>query len=469
MEELNLLESPDIKYIHFVGIGGISMSGLAEILLNFGYKISGSDLKTSNITQKLEALGAKVYPCHSEDNIDNPDLVVYTAAVKGSNPELVKAKRLNIPTIDRAELLGQVMKKYPFSIAISGTHGKTTTTSMVTMIMLESCLNPTVHIGGELEAIGGNTKTGGNDYFITEACEYVESFLKFHPFLAVVLNVEADHLDYYKDLEHIKEAFRKFVSLIPQNGFLVVCADDPNALHLLDTVSCTKITYGINSGDAAWSARDIAFDDMGCASFTLLKNKEAFGKIKLSVPGIHNVSNALAAIAACHTLGCDIDSIREGLYKFTGTHRRFEYKGTVDGIKVIDDYAHHPSEIEATLNAAKNCAGSKIWCVFQPHTYTRTKFLLKEFSTAFANADEVILSDIYAAREIDTGEIHSSVLADMINSKGQHAVYLSGFDAIVNHLSENASPGDLIITMGAGDIYKVGEMFLKTRRPAAIS
>ena len=469
LEYLNLLESPEIKNIHFIGIGGSSMSGLAEILISLGYSISGSDMKASSVTKKLEKLGARVTTYHSENNITNPDLVVYTVAVKEDNCELIKARSLNIPVIDRATLLGQIMKKYPYSIAVSGTHGKTTTTSMISMIMLEAGLDPNIHIGGELEKIGGNTKIGGDKYFITEACEYYESFLKFNPFLAVILNIEADHLDYFRDIEHIKDTFFKFASLVPKNGYVVACVDDHNTSQLLSRLECNKVTYGVASEEAMWSARDIVFDDMGCPAFSLIFKGKKLSTVKLSVPGVHNVSNSLAAIASCYTLGCSLDAIKHGLLKFGGTHRRFELKGVVDGIRVIDDYAHHPSEVIATLKAAKNCEHNKIWCVFQPHTYTRTKCLMNEFSEAFRDADNVILADIYAAREIDNGQIHSKQLADKITSKGQEAFYISSFDEIVEYLKQNVSSGDLIITMGAGDIYKVGELFISSTEIAAVS
>lgn len=469
LEKLNVLGSDKIKYIHFIGIDGISMSGLAEILINLGYKISGSDLKTSNRTEKLEKMGAKIYPCHREENIDNPDLVVYTAAIKNNNPEISKSKKLNIPMIDRATLLGEIMKKYPYSVAVSGTHGKTTTTSMITMIMLESGLDPTIHIGAELEPIGGTTKIGNSRYFVAEACEYYGSFLKFHPYLAVILNIEYDHADYFKDIEHIKETFLEFASLIPTEGYLVACTDDSNVSSLLDKVSCNLITYGLKSGNAMWTAKDITFDDLGCASFTAVKEGQIITSIKLHVPGIHNVSNALAAIAACDALGCSSSSIKQGLNSFVNARKRFELKGTVNNIKVIDDYAHHPSEIKATLKAAKNTLYSKIWCVFQPHTYTRTKFLLNEFATSFADADTIIITDIYAAREQDTGEVNSAMLADKIAENGGNVVYIPEFEAIAEYLKRNASPGDLIITMGAGNICKVGEMFLENNEVMAVS
>ncbi len=437
------------------------MSGLAEIVINLGYKVSGSDIKASDATQRLEKLGARIHIYHSEDNIEDPDLVVYTVAVKENNPELCKARTLGVPVIDRAALLGQLMKKYPFSVSISGTHGKTTTTSMTAMIMLEAALNPTVHIGGELASIGGNTRIGDGKYFLAEACEYYGSFLKLNPFIAVVLNIELDHVDYFRNIEHIRETFLSFASLVPSEGYVIGCADDSNTRWLLDNVNCNKITYGIEDENADWTAKEIIFDQRGCASFIVFKNRERMGTIDLNVPGIHNVSNSLAAICACFTLGCSMEAIREGLFKFTGTHRRFELKGSYNDIRVIDDYAHHPSEVKATLNAARNSGRRKVWCVFQPHTYTRTKFLLDDFAAAFSDADTVIVSDIYAAREADTGEIHASALADRIKSSGKHALYLDSFDAIAGYLEENASPGDLVITMGAGDIYKAGELFLK--------
>jgi UDP-N-acetylmuramate--alanine ligase len=467
--ELNLLELPEIKHIHMIGIDGISMSGLAEILLSFGYKVSGSDIKTSNRTKKLQELDAVVYTRHNEENVLGADLIVYSAAIKESNPEIKKARELGIPVIDRATLLGLIIKKYKNSIAIAGTHGKTSTTSMVTTIMIESKLNPTVHIGAELESIGGTTKIGGNDYFVVEACEYYGSFLKFHPYLAIILNIEFDHADYFKDIEHIKRTFFEFASLIPKDGYLVVCADDANAASLMDKVECNKVTFGIENPHCMWSAKSISFNEKGYPSFVLTYNSEKLADIKLKVPGIHNVYNALAAISACYTLGCDISSIKQGLLNFTNAHQRFELKAVVDNIKVIDDYAHHPSEIKATLKAAKKLQHSKIWCVFQPHTYTRTKFLLDEFANSFSDADVIVVSDIYAAREIDNGEVNSTMLVEKIKSKGKEAAYIPEFKSIVEYLKQNVAPGDIVITMGAGNINKVGEMFVNSKKVMAVS
>ncbi len=467
MQKIDVMKSTYIKKIHFIGIGGISMSGLAEILASKGYRITGSDMRSTPITQKLEKIGIKVAIGHNAENALGSDLVVYTAAVRDSNPELIGAREAGITCIDRATLLGEIMKEYTGSIAVSGTHGKTTTTSMVSMIMLEAGLDPTIHIGGELEAIGGTTRIGGSRYFIAEACEYTGSFLKFHPWLAIILNMEFDHADYFRDMDHIRETFTRFAKLVPRDGYLVGCADDPEVMSVLGTVSCNKVTYGINSKNCTWSASDIVYDDLGCASYTLYNNNTPAAEIKLRVPGIHNVSNSLAAISACSIMGCGMNAIKEALRKFTGTHRRFELKGITGGIKVIDDYAHHPSEVKATLKAARNCGQTRVFCVFQPHTYTRTKFLMNEFAEAFDDADEVILSDIYAAREADNGEVNSEMLAGRINRREQKATYLKGFEAIVEYLKVNTRPGDLIITMGAGDIYKVGEAFLKNRKTLA--
>lgn len=459
----NILESEDINNVHFIGIGGSSMSGLAEILLSQGYKVSGSDIKSSKATQKLENKGAHIFIGHKSENINNPDLVIYTVAVKEDNDEIVRARQLNIPIIDRAELLGLLMKKHAFGIAIAGTHGKTTTTSMITSIMLEANTDPTVHIGGELDRIGGNTRIGKSEFFITEACEYYSSFLKFHPFMSVVLNIELDHVDYFKDLDHIKTTFEKFVSLVPPNGYIVACADDENTLAVVKGKNCNIITYGLKNPNAMWNAKNIRYTDMGFGYFDVYKDGDMLGTVSLSVPGKHNVSNSLAAIASCYTCGCSIEDIISGLLAFGGSHKRFELKGLVDNIKVIDDYAHHPSEVQATLSAAKNTAHNKLWCVFQPHTYTRTKAFLDKFSDSFSAADNIIITDIYAAREKDPGDIHSSILAEKIRQNGVNAIYISDFQDIAYYLDKNAQAGDLILTMGAGDVVRVGEIFINIR------
>jgi len=468
LESSCFLKSRSVRKIHFTGIGGISMSGLAEILASQGYVITGSDIKSSSITQKLEKLGIKITIGHFAENVDGADLVVHTAAVSKNNPELVAAVQKNIPCIDRAALLGEIMAGYPFGIAVSGTHGKTTTTSMISMIMLEEGLDPTIHIGGELDAIGGTTRTGNSSYFIAEACEYTGSFLKLHPYLAVILNVEYDHADYYKSFGQVKDAFLSFARLVPDNGYVVANGDDQAAMEIIRQLSCNKVVYSLSDKKSDWSAANINYDRSGRASYTLLNHNEPVGEVHLKVPGIHNVSNSLAAIATCNIMGCKLSSAIKALANFTGTHRRFELKGTNNGVTIIDDYAHHPSEIAATLKAAVRCAHSRIWCVFQPHTYSRTKTLMDEFATSFDAADVVIVSDIYAAREVDTGEVNSGMLADRISKNGKKALYIKGFENIVDYLYKNASSGDIIITMGAGDIYKVGEMFLNTTNKLAV-
>jgi len=469
LKSSGLLGSGNIKKVHMTGIGGVSMSGLAEILAYNGYIVTGSDERPSPVLQKLEKSGIRVTVGHFAENVAGADLLVYTAAVRPDNIELVAASGAGIPCIDRATLLGEIMDHYPMSFAVSGTHGKTTTTSMISMIMLEEGLDPTVHIGGMLPAIGGSTRIGSSGIFVTEACEYAGSFLKFYPRVAVILNIDYDHVDCFRDIDDVKHAFRSFSEHVPQNGHIVLNGDDETAVEALGGISCDITTFGMKDDRYTWSASGIEFDDMGCASYTLLRLGEPVAEIKLKVPGLHNVSNSLAAIAACDLAGCSISSAAKALLKFTGTCRRFEIKGVSDGVTVVDDYAHHPSEITATLKAAAGYNHSRIWCVFQPHTYSRTKSLMDDFSKSFDNADFVILTDIYAARETDTGEVNSSMLAEKIALSGKTAVYIKDFESIVELLDKNVKSGDLVITMGAGDVYKVGDMFLEARKKLAVS
>ncbi len=454
------LTDPRIKNIHFIGIGGISMSAIAELLLSFGYTISGSDMHGSKITEKLCGKGATIHIGHSINNITDCNLVVYTAAISKDNPELKRAREIGVPVIDRAEMLGLLMKKFSNSIAISGTHGKTTTTSMVSLILEHSGFHPTILVGGELDEIGGNIKIGSSNYLVTEACEYVESFLKFFPTLGIILNIEADHLDYFRDLNHIIEAFTQFARLIPKEGYLIAFKDDPNIRPLLSQVDCNIVTCGIKE-DSDYTVRNIDYNHLGFPFFDVYFQNKCLGHFQLNVPGYHNICNALAAIAATHTLGAPVEKIQERLRLFKGTHRRFDILGIAEERTIIDDYAHHPTEIQATLQAASNYPHNQIWCVFQSHTYTRTKSLLKDFAVSFAGADKVIIADIYAAREKDTGEIHARDLVQSIGAHHHDVTYIGGFSDIVEYLSTHTRPGDLILTMGAGDIYKVGEMLLE--------
>jgi len=448
-------------HIHFVGIGGISMSGLAEILKTNHFLVSGSDVRESSTIEKLRKLGINIYIGHSKENIKGDDVIVYTAAVKSTNPELAAAREANLPVIERAVLLGEIMKEYQYPIAVAGTHGKTTTTSMISMILLHANMDPTILVGGELDAIGGNVHTGSHKYLVTEACEYVESFLKFYPYIGVILNVEADHLDYFKNLNHIVHSFQKFAQLVPPEGYIVVCGDDPNALKAVDSVQCNVITYGIREGSYDWKAENISYDISGYPCFDLIYKGKKLSNVQLHVPGIHNVYNALAAVASTYALGISVSDIENGLSLFKGTHRRFEMKGELNGFTIIDDYAHHPTEIMATLAAASKLNHNKIWCIFQPHTYSRTLALLDEFSQAFDNADKVIVTDIYAARETDDGRIHSKDLVNKINERQHKAEYMSSFDDIAAYIVAQASPGDIVITMGAGNVNEIGEKILR--------
>ncbi len=446
---------PPKSHVHFIGIGGISMSGLAQVLLQKGFVVSGSDIRESHITEHLKTLGATIYIGQKKENIQNPALCVYSAAIREDSEELIAARNSGAVVIDRAALMGAIMKLYPYPVAISGTHGKTTTTSMMTHIALAAELDPTISIGGELPAIGGNIRVGEGDYFICEACEYHQSFLRFFPLVSIILNVEEDHLDYFTGLPHILETFRGLADLTPAHGAVIVNADDENTMEAVNGTSARVITCS-KEKPADFEARDIFLQENGCPGFTVYAKGEKLGKVTLSVHGGHNISNALCTIAAARFLGIPFPAIQKGLADFTGVGRRFETKGEKDGVLVIDDYAHHPTEIAATLKVAKETAKGKVFCIFQPHTYTRTKTLFPQFVETLSGASPIIL-DIYAAREKDTGLVSARELADAISG----STYLPSFDAAVDYLRKNARPGDMVLTMGAGDVYRVGELFLE--------
>ncbi|ABR46390.1 UDP-N-acetylmuramate--alanine ligase [Alkaliphilus metalliredigens QYMF] len=452
------MDEHQLKHIHLIGIGGISMSAIAEILLENGYHISGSDMKESNLTHKLRDHGAEIFIGHASENIQNPDLVVYTAAVKADNPERIRAEELGIPLADRAEMLGQIMKKYEKAIAVAGSHGKTTTTSLISLLMEYSNLDPTILVGGELDEIGGNIKIGQSQHFITEACEYVESFLKFYPFIGIILNIDEDHLDYFKDIEHIKSAFKKFAQRIPKEGFLIASYDDAHVREISRDLDCHVITYGIKT-KSQFMAHNIEFSFEGLPSFDVSFEGKTIGSFSLNIPGLHNVYNSLAAIATTYVLGVDPVAISKHITRFKGIHRRFDLLGEVKGAKVIDDYAHHPVEIRATLEAAKKYPHKKIWCVFQPHTYSRTQALLKDFAKSFYLADHVIITDIYAAREKDEGIVNSQGLVNLIVQE-HPAQYIGGFEEISRYLYDHIEAGDIVLTMGAGDVYLIAQMLL---------
>lgn len=448
-------------HVHFIGIGGISMSGLAEILLEEGFVISGSDMKKSPLTAELESHGARIFYGQNASNIiDGIDVVIYTAAIRRDNPELIEAVARKIPMLTRAELLGQLMKNYDTPIAVSGTHGKTTTTSMISHVLLAGDTDPTISVGGILQAINGNIRVGHSQTFITEACEYTNSFLNFFPKIGVILNIEEDHLDFFKDLEDIRNSFRQFSALLPEDGALVINTDIQDYEEITDGLTCRIVTYGMKN-PADYSADNIAFDEKGAVSFDLVKNGTVLDRIVLSVPGNHNVSNALASIAIADLLDIPLETTKTGLKSFIGTDRRFEYKGTMNGTIIVDDYAHHPTEIIATLKAAQNYPHKDLWCVFQPHTYTRTKAFFHEFAEALSHAGHVVLADIYAARETDTLGISSADLAEEIKKLGADAHYFPSFDEIEDFLKTHCKNGDLLITMGAGNVVNIGENLLK--------
>lgn len=448
-------------HVFFMGIGGISMSGLAEILLSEGFRVSGSDRQQSHLTEVLCEKGAVIYYGQKKENLaSNPDLIVYTSAIKKDNPEFIAGHELGIPFLTRAQLLGQMMKNYKIPIAVSGTHGKTTTTSMLSQILLEADKDPTLSIGGIYQAIGGNIRVGGPDYFVTEACEYTNSFLSFFPKIGIILNIEEDHLDFFKDIDDIRNSFHEFAKLLPSDGTLIINGDIPRVTEITDSLPCRVITFG-SSSSCDYSPSDITYDEFGHPSFILTGPDGTKNSYALRVPGLYNVYNAAAAVAAARLLGIDGDIIRKSLSDFNGTDRRFEYKGKVNGITIIDDYAHHPTEITATLQAAKNYPHKTIWCVFQPHTYSRTKAFLPEFAKALSHADKLVLADIFAAREKDMLGISSRTLQAEIEKLGHECYYFPTFDEIENFLLENCTKDDLLITMGAGDVVKIGENLLK--------
>ncbi|MDO4188776.1 MAG: UDP-N-acetylmuramate--L-alanine ligase [Lachnospiraceae bacterium] len=451
--------------VHFMGIGGISMSGLAEILADRGFKVSGSDRAPSKITEALEKKGITIkYGQVAENITDDIELLVYTAAISADNEELMEAKRRGIECIPRADMLGQIMKNYEVPIAISGTHGKTTTTSMITTILMEAALDPTVTVGGMLDCIGGNLRIGKSEVFVTEACEYTNSFLSFFPKISIILNVEEDHMDFFKDINDIRNSFRRFAELLPEDGLLVISADIDNYEEICKNVKCKVVTFGTNP-DADYTAKDVVYSDKGYARFNVVRSgnlgiEDAQERIELSVPGAHNVTNALASVAVADFIDVDRDSMLEGFKTFHGADRRFQIKGEVNGFTVVDDYAHHPTEIRATLNAAKNYKADKVTVVFQPHTYTRTKAFFDDFVDALMIADTIVLADIYAAREKNTIGISSKDLETAMKNKGADAHYFEKFEEIEKFILANCKPGEMLITMGAGNVDIIGDNIL---------
>lgn len=455
-----MIDLSSIKNIHVVGIGGVSNSAIAEILLTQGFSVSGSDLHPSDITEALAHKGVTIYTSHLESNVDGSELVVYTSAVSEDNPELLAAHRLNIPCISRAEMLGQIMAGYKESIAISGTHGKTTTTSMVTRIFNDATYDPTALVGGHFNDIKSNVKLGKSELFITEACEYKENFLSFYPRVGVILNIDEDHLDYFRDLDHIVSAFAKFSNNIHEKGTLVLNGDDYNSRKIIPYYKGKLVTFGL-SEHCDYTAKNVVYNNLGYPSFDVFHKDAKLCKISLVVPGQHNIYNALAAFIVGMIYKVNIDQIQSRLSSFKNANRRFELIGKHNDIIIVDDYAHHPSEIKATIDAALRMTDiQNLYVIFQPHTYSRTKELINEFSSAFKGATEVILCDIYAAREVDHGEISSKDLMKAMQIEEMNTTYFPSFSEIVDYVTKKATPGDLIITMGAGDVTKLSRMIL---------
>lgn len=455
-----------IRRIHFVGIGGIGMSGIAEVLLNLGYVITGSDLNPSDITQRLTVLGAGIFQGHDASHIGEADVVVTSTAVKADNPEVLEAHERNIPVIPRAEMLAELLKM-KFSVAVSGSHGKTTTTSMISTVLAHGGFDPTMVIGGKLASIGSNAKIGDGEVIVAEADESDGSFLKLTPCLAVITNIDREHLDYYRDIEEIKEAFLKFANIVPFYGATILCIDDPNVRAILPDIHRRTITYSLTS-PADYRAEEVVLQGP-VSVFSVYAGGERLGAVTLKVPGRFNVANALATIAAARELDIPFDAIREGLLKYEGVGRRLEVKGIIKGVTVVDDYGHHPTEILETLTAARQIWKGRIIVVFQPHRYTRTQKLFEEFLSAFPGADHLIITDIYAASEKAIEGVDAAGLAEGIRLGGHpDVVYIPGFGGIVDHLLKSAGPSDVIITQGAGNVWKVGEEYLKRASAAEL-
>ncbi len=448
-----------IRRIHFVGIGGVGMSGIAEVLHNLGYAVTGSDSRESENTRRLTSLGIRVAIGHQAEHVGEADVVVRSSAVAPDNVELVAAHHRVIPVIQRAEMLAELMRM-KYGVAVAGTHGKTTTTSMVATVLARGGLDPTIVIGGRLNALGSNAKLGRGDFLVAEADESDGSFLKLSPTIAVVTTIDAEHLDYYRDLAHIQDTFVEFINKVPFYGLAVLCLDQENIQTLLPRVEKRFVTYGLRT-QADFLARDVAFKGM-TSDFQVSWKHRPLGRLHLRVPGLHNVYNALAAAAVGLDLELDFAVIQEALAEFTGVARRFQILGEPQGIQVVDDYAHHPAEIQATLNAAKSGFGRNVIAVFQPHRYTRTQALLHEFATAFYQADRLFVTEIYPAGEPPIPGVHGGQIAEGVEEHGhKNVTYVPEKEELVDAVLAVARPGDMVLILGAGDIWKIGEEIVR--------
>ncbi len=448
----------EAKRIHLIGIGGCSMSGIARILKAQGHEVTGSDRGHTQFTDRVEEDGITVYYGHSAEQAKDADLIVYSAAIKPDNPERAYGREHGIPELERSVALGQLSARFHHVVAVAGCHGKTTITSMLAFVNEAANLDATVHVGGYMNLLGGGVRLGRSDLFITEACEYVESFLTLKPTVAIINNIDNDHLDYYGDIEHIVDAFRRFIALVPKDGKVLCCTDDAYVRDLLPELGDNAETYGLNRGD--YHAGDIRYDALGSPSFDLYDHGEVLGRVQLNVPGRHNVINAIATWAAAKQCGVAFEAYADALERFRNTSRRFELLGEKNGVKVFHDYGHHPNEIKETLAAATHVPHNRIFCVFQCNSYTRARTLFTENVTCFADADEVLVPDIYPGREVDTGIVHARDMVAGINASTHNAVYLGTFEAIAAYLDEHAAPGDIVITVGSGDVYRQSQKLL---------
>jgi UDP-N-acetylmuramate--alanine ligase len=457
-----------IQQIHFVGIGGIGMSGIAEVLLNLGYKVSGSDLKHSGVTERPAGLGAVVFEGHGAENIAGAEVVVTSSAIAGENPEVVEAHKLHVPVIQRAEMLAELMR-LKYGIAIAGMHGKTTTTSMVAAVLAGGGLDPTVVVGGRVDAMGSNARLGKSQYLVAEADESDRSFLKLSPILSVVTNIDREHMDCYRNMRDVKKTFLEFMDRVPFYGMVVACNDDPLLRRLLPEVRRRTVTYGTKRGsdfliqlETSSVHRDGNNQGQPLSRFRVSYRKKDLGGFTLHVPGVHNILNATAAIAVGVGLDIQTEAIRAGLDQFRGVDRRFQLRGRAAGVSVIDDYGHHPTEIKATLAAARQCGFRKLHVVFQPHRYTRTRDLMEEFTRAFGDADSLFVLDIYAASEKPIAEVSGEALARAIREKGgRSAEYVSSFPDAVSAAASAAEDGDMVLTLGAGSVSQLGPMIVE--------
>ncbi len=443
------------KTIHMIGIGGVSMSGLAEHLTHFGFTITGSDQKENDFIKHLKEMGLTITIGHNLDLVKNADLIVYTAAIPTTDIEYAYSVEQNKKMMERSEFLGEITKSYQECICISGTHGKTTTTSMIACCFLEANLDPSIEVGAYLKQIKGNNRTGNSKYFILEACEYVDSFLKFSPHTEIILNIDTDHLDYFKNLDNIKQSFLKFTEQLTENGHIIANFDDQNTKDILKNKT-NIISYGIKNQDTNFQAVNIEIDNYGYPKFDVLKNQKYYESFQLNVRGFHNILNALATIATCDLYKINSLIIKNGLRNFTGANRRFEKIGEYKNIPIFDDYAHHPTEILTTYQSSKDIPHQKTWAIFEPHTYSRTKDHLNEFAEVLSKFDNIILADIYAARETDTLNISSEDLLIKIQEQNPNCIYLKSYEQIIEYLKKNVKKDDIIITIGAGTINQVG-------------